>query len=210
MVQRIVGLFCLVGCLMIGQQALAQEFSADVINKKTDNQGPKKVFAGNGKERFEIASENPMMGSTAVILDESQNKYIVLMTERHMYMDAPHAMVRPLITQFWRVQDVNDACPQWKKAAEQAGTLNNWGSCTKVGSDTLNGRSAVKYEGVSSKGTKGYVWVDTKLHCVVKTDDLNGGIELHNIQEGSQPASLFEIPAGYTKFDMGAMMRQRQ
>jgi hypothetical protein len=44
----------------------------------------------------------------------------------------------------------------------------------------------------------------------VKTDDLNGGIELHNIQEGSQPASLFEIPAGYTKFDMGAMMRQRQ
>jgi hypothetical protein len=34
-------------------------------------------------------------------------------------------------------------------------------------------------------------------------------MELRNIQEGSQPASLFEIPAGYTKFDMGGAMRQR-
>jgi hypothetical protein len=209
-VRQIVGIFCLVGCLMIGHRALAQQFSADVINKKTENQGAKKIYAGDAKERLEVENSNPMMGHTAVILDESQNKYTVLMTERHMYMDAPTAMVRPLITQFWHVQDVNDACPQWKKTAELAGTLKNWGSCTKVGNDTVNGRNAVKYEGVSSKGEKGYIWVDTKLHCVVKTDDLNGGIELHNIQEGSQPASLFEIPAGYTKFDMGAMMRQRQ
>ncbi len=209
MIRRLVGLFCLAGCVVIGYRALAQEFSADVINKKTDNQGVKKLYAGNGKERFEVASGNPMMGPTAVILDESQKKYVVLMTERRMYMDAPPTMARALITQFWHVQDVNDACPQWRKTAEQAGTLKNWGSCTKVGSDTLNGRSAVKYEGVSSKGEKGYIWVDTKLHCVVKTDDTEGGIELRNIQEGSQPANLFEVPAGYTKFDMGAMMKQR-
>jgi len=195
---------------MIGHQALAQQFSADVINKKTENEGPKKIYAGNGKERVEVESSNPMMGHTAVILDESQNKYTVLMTERHMYMDASAMMVRPLITQFWHVQDVNDACPQWRKTAEQAGTLKNWGGCTKVGNDTLNGRSAVKYEGVSNKGEKGYIWVDTKLHCVVKTEDTSGGIELHNIEEGAQPASLFEIPAGYTKFEMGEMMRQRQ
>jgi hypothetical protein len=37
-----------------------------------------------------------------------------------------------------------------------------------------------------------------------------GGIELRNIQEGSQPSSLFEVPAGYMKMDMGAMMQQRQ
>jgi hypothetical protein len=127
---------------MIGHRALAQQFSADVINNKTDNEGPKKLYAGNAKERVEVESSNPMMGHTAVILDESQNRYTVLMTERHMYMDAPAMMVRPLITQFWHVQDVNDACPQWRKTAKQAGTLKNWGSCTKIGSDTLNGRSA--------------------------------------------------------------------
>lgn len=210
MVLRTVGLFCLVGYLMIGHLALAQEFSADVVNSKTENVGLKKVYAGKDKVRYEVQSQNAAMGPSAVILDEAQNKWIIVMAERHMYMDAPLMMIKPLITQFWRVQDVNDACPQWKKIAEQAGTYKNWGSCTKIGSDSVNGRSAVKYEGVSSKGEKGYVWVDTKLHCVVKTDGANGNIELRNIQEGSQPASLFEVPAGYSKFDMGAMMGQRQ
>jgi hypothetical protein len=32
--------------------------------------------------------------------------------------------------------------------------------------------------------------------------------ELRNIQEGTQSASLFEIPAGYTKMDIGNMMQQ--
>ena len=31
-------------------------------------------------------------------------------------------------------------------------------------------------------------------------------MDLTNIQERSPSASLFEIPAGYRKFDMGAMM----
>lgn len=207
MLQRSVLFLWLVGCLGIGHLALAQEFSADVVNTK-DNGELKKVYAGKNKVRFEVEGRNTGMGPAAVIVDEEQNKYIVVMPERRMYMDPPLMMVKPLITQFWRVDDVNDACPQWKKTAEQAGTYKNWGSCTKIGSDTLNGRSTVKYEGVSNKGQKSYVWVDTKLHCVVKTDE-GGGIELRNIREGSQPASLFEVPAGYTKFDMGGMMRQR-
>jgi hypothetical protein len=36
------------------------------------------------------------MGPTAVILDEGQNKYTVVMSERRMYMDAPTTMVKPL------------------------------------------------------------------------------------------------------------------
>jgi hypothetical protein len=193
----------------MGPQARAQEFSADVVNLKGNNAGMKKVYAGKDKIRFETESGNAM-GPSALILDEAQNKYTVLMAERHLYMDAPPVMARPLIDKFWRVSDVNDACPQWKKTAEQAGTDKNWGSCTKVGGDTVNGRSAVKYEGVSTKGEKSHVWVDTKLHCVVKIDGATGGFELRNIQEVSQPASLFEIPAGYTKFDMGAMRQRPQ
>ena len=201
---------CFVVFLAMASVALAQEFSADVVNQKQDNGGLKKVYAAKDKIRFEVEGKNAAMGPSALILDEAQNKYIVIMAERHMYMDAPQVMVRPLIDKFWRVQDVNDACPQWKKTAEQAGTYKYWGSCTKIGSDTVNGRSTVEYEGVSNKGEKSHIWVDTKLHCVIKTDGgTGGGIELRNIQEGSQPASLFEIPAGYTKFDMGAMM-QRQ
>lgn len=189
----------------------AQEFSADVVNRqKAGNAGFNKVYATKDKVRFEIAGANAAMGPSAAILDETQHKYVVVMSERHMYMDAPMTMIKPLITHYWRVEDVDDACPEWKRTAEQAGTDKNWGGCTKVGSESLNGRSAIKYEGVSNKGDKTQVWVDTKLHCVVKTDEGAGGFELRNIQEGPQPASLFEIPAGYTKFDMDAMMKQRQ
>lgn len=80
-----------------------------------------------------------------------------------------------------------------------------------VGPDTVNGRSTVKYEGVSSNGVKATDWVDTKLHSVIKTHGgTGGGIELRNIQEGSPAASLFEVPAGYTKFDIGSMMQRPQ
>ena len=210
MLRSMVRFSCFAVFLAMAHVALAQEFSADVFNQRQDKAVLHKVYATKGKIRFEVESMNAAMGPSAVILDEAKNNYIVIMAERHMYMDAPQMMVRPLANKFWRVQDVNDACPQWKKTAEEGGVAQNWGSCTKIGSDTVNGRSTVKYEGVSSKGEKGYVWIDTKLHCVIKTDGgTGGGIELRNIQEGSQPASLFEVPSGYTKFDMGAMM-QRQ
>jgi len=195
--------------MVICERALGQEFSADVVSQKSDNVGMKKVYATKNKVRFEVQGANPAMGPTVVVFDDTQHKYIVIMAERHMYMDAPVTMVRPLMQHFWRVDDVNDACPEWKKTAEETGTLKNWGSCTKIGSDTVNGRIAVKYEGVSSKGEKGHYWLDTKLRCVVKTDEGSGGFELRNIQEGSQPSSLFEVPAGYTKFDLGGMMQQR-
>ena len=208
MVQRIIGFFCLIACLVIGHRALAQQFSADVTSQRQSNTSVNKLYSSDNKVRFEVQTGNAM-GPSALILDEAQHKYIMLMAERHMYMDAPAPMVKPLITQFWRVQDPNDACSQWKNIAQQAGTDQNWGSCTKLGSDTVNGRETVKYEGVSKKGEKTHVWVDTKLHCVIKTDESSGGFELKNIQEGSQPASLFEVPSGYTKFDMGAMMNQR-
>lgn len=210
MFRQIFRFSCFVLFVVLAHMAIAQEFSADIFTSKNGGMGLNKVYAGTDKVRFEVQNGNAAMGPAAIILDVTQRKYTVLMPQRHMYMDAPAMMTKPLITKFWRVDDVNDACPQWKKSIEEAGSLNNWGSCTKIGSDTLNGRSTVKYEGVSSKGDKNYVWVDTKLHCVVKTENQSDSLELRNIQEGSQAASLFEIPAGFTKFDMGNMMQQRQ
>jgi len=207
-VRRIAVVGCLVACLGVGHLALAQEFSAEVFNSRMDSAQLKKVYAGKDKVRYEVESQNAAMGPSAVIVDEAENKWVVVIAERHMYMDAPRSMTKPLITQFWHVQDVNDACPQWKKTAEQAGTDTNWGRCTKIGDDSVNGRSAVKYEGLSKKGEKNHVWVDKKLHCVIKTEDGKGSMELRNIKEGAQPSSLFEVPAGYTKFDLGSMMNR--
>ena len=210
MVRRIVVFLYVIGIVAVSGVALAQEFSADVVQNKRGNQAPDKLYAAKGKVRWEPAERDPRMGSFALILNERTDKSLVLIPDKHLYMDAMPGMTKPLITKFWTVDDVNDACPQWKKVAEQLKTDQNWGSCSKVGSDTVNGRSAVKYEGVSKTGEKEYYWIDTKLKCVIKTDHGSGSFELRNIQEGSQPASLFEVPVGYTKFDIGSMIQRPQ
>jgi hypothetical protein len=201
-----------VGLLVVCQFAAAQDFSADVINQK-GGEGIQRIYSTKDKVRYEVAAQagqSAAMGPIALIVDEAQNKWLVVMPQRHMYLDSwPQMMKKPTVAQLWHVEDVNDACPHWKKIAEQAGTDKNWGSCTKVGSDTLHGRSTVKYEGVSTQGDKDFYWIDTKLHCVIKMEGgTGGGIELTNIQEGSQPSSLFEVPAGYQKVDLGALMGQ--
>ena len=81
------------------------------------------------------------------------------------------------------------------------------GTCHKVGNETVNGRSTIKYEGTNAKGEPGSAWFDSKLRFPVKWEGKNGSGEMQNIKEGPQPASLFEIPAGYTKMDMGGMQR---
>jgi len=51
-------------------------------------------------------------------------------------------------------------------------------------------------------------WIDRKLHIAVKSVRTDGsGFEFQNIKEGLLPASTFDLPAGYQKFDMGNMMR---
>lgn len=208
MVRGIVNVLCVALFAALAPVALAQDFSADLVSAKQG--GPSKVYSTKDKIRFDVEGKNEAMGPMAMIIDEANGKLLMLMASRRMYMDSVPAMMRtPLMSQFWHVEDVNDACPQWKKAAEQLNSAKNWGSCTKVGSETVNGRSTVKYEGLSTNGQETTVWVDTKLHCPIKTDASSGGMELRNIQEGSQPASLFEVPAGYTRFDMGAMMGQQ-
>jgi hypothetical protein len=118
-------------------------------------------------------------------------------------MEIPmHQLAESAMT-FWRPDPAN-ACPQWQKLAENLKQeKHRIVSCRKVGNDVVNGRAAIKYEGVSSDGKTGTVWIDPKLRYMVKWQSADSVMELRNIQEGSQPASLFEPPAGYRKFEAG-------
>jgi len=175
------------------------EFSAEVYNDKHPDSDAK-VYFGKDKARFEPAKKEAR-GGGAVIVDMTKQSWTVLMDERQMYMEMPQQMIGQRVGyDFFHAQNVEDACPQWLQMPRNQG-----GTCHKVGNETVNGRSTVKYEGTNSKGETGTVWLDPKLRFPVKWQDKNGGGELRNIQEGSQPSSLFEIPAGYKKFDMPNM-----
>jgi hypothetical protein len=187
--------------------AVAQtEFSADVVDlQKSAAVTQVKLYFG--KDKIRIESQNSgAHNSGAVIMNFATQTSIVLMAQQHMYMEMPaqaQTQRQAYIGAFFRTGDVENACADWQKLA-----TNNTGTCHKVGSDTVNGRSAVKYEGTNSGGEVGHFWLDAKLRFPLKWDGKNGGGELRNIQEGSQPASLFEVPAGFTKFQMPAGMTQ--
>ena len=190
--------------LLAASFALAQtEFSADIYNnQKPDSQA--KIYFGKDKMRFE-SSKKDARGGGALIMNLATQTSTVVMDQQHMYMELPAQIAAQRNTyHFFRTGDVDSACSDWL-----AQSWNKGGTCHKVGNETVNGRSTVKFEGTNSRGESGTMWLDPQLRFPVKWEGKNGSGELRNIQEGSQPSSLFEIPSGYTKFDMGAIMKQQ-
>lgn len=205
MIRVIFRLYIVVTICFVASLVFAQaEFSAEVFNDKHP-ESQAKIYFGKEKARFEPGKKEAH-GGGAVIVDMNKQSWTVLMDERQMYMEMPQQMMGQKVGyDFFHAQNVEDACPQWLQMSQNKG-----GTCHKVGNETVNGRSTVKYEGTNSKGETGMVWLDPKLRFPVKWQDKNGGGELRNIQEGSQASSLFEIPAGYKKFDMPNMGNMTQ
>jgi len=179
-------------------------FSADMTMKASAN-GPGvsgKVYFDAPKWRMDMNSQ----GHQAMMIFDATNKIgYMVMTEQKMYMEV-HV-------------DRPGRGPQMPKAKPMdpenpCGNDANM-ECKKAGTETINGRATDKWEFTSKDGQgENYTaWVDRKLHFPIKTQESNGSsMELSNIQEGKQAGTLFEIPAGFTKFDMSSVpgMPRRQ
>jgi hypothetical protein len=207
MIQKTIRTSCLIAFLLAATFALAQtEFSGEMFDSQKGSNG--KIYFAKDKVRFESANKDPRSGGV-VIMNLTTQTTTVLMNQQHMYMELSQQMASQRTAyNFFRTGDVEAACSDWMQLPQNKG-----GSCRKIGSETVNGRSTVKYEGTNAKGETGDVWLDPKLRFPVKWEGKNGSWELRNIQEGTQPASLFEIPADYKKFDMpnmGGMMQRPQ
>jgi hypothetical protein len=181
-----------------------QDFSADMVNTSDKTAaGTGKIYASKDKMRFEGSQQNGHGGT--VIMNFSTQTMDILMPERKMYIENPMGQgpgAQHTLNLF-RVGDAENACDEWQKWRKMAG--KSGGSCQKAGSDIVNGRSTVKYEGTSAEGDASTVWIDPKLRFPIKWQGKNSGGEMRNIQEGAQPASLFAVPSDYQKFDMGGM-----
>ena len=204
MIRPLIRACCLFAILLSAVFTFAQtEFSAEIFDsKKADSQA--KVYMGKDKMRVEPGKKDARGGGAAIV-DLATQSSTIIMDQQRMYMEMPAQMAAQRNPyHFFRTGDVDSACSDWL-----AQSWNKGGTCHKVGNETVNGRSTVKFEGTNSRGESGAMWLDPKLRFPVKWEGKNSSGELRNIQEGSQPASLFEIPSGYTKFDMGAMMKQQ-
>jgi len=203
-------LLLLFSCILTTAVFAQQDFSADVVRVKADNktmpQG--KMYVTKDKMRFESHEESG--GHQGMfIMDFAKQTSAVLMPERKMYVEFTPEQnpAKQRTWAFFRATDVDDACTSWHKMATE-----NWGSCKKLGSETVNGRNTIKYEGTDKQGKVNTVWLDPKIAFPIKWKDNqdNDGGELQNIKEGSQPSSLFEIPSDYQKMQMPMMPNMPQ
>jgi hypothetical protein len=186
--------------MLVGQSAFAQQFSADMINNSNGATNRQKLYVADGKIRMESAEGKGI----ALISDPSHNTVYMLNAEQKIYVDMA-AMSK--LTALLEPENADDPCPQWRKLSGDQAT-GAW-KCEKLGPDTLNGRKVVKYAGTSSKGETGNVWIDTHLKFVVKTEGPKASMELQNIKEGPQTASLFAVPAGYKQVDPKELMQAK-
>jgi hypothetical protein len=177
------------------------QFSADMLI--TGMRGPGGSATGKlyyGSMRVRIDMEAAGHQSEMITDLQSKTTYMV-MPQQRMYMeqkisDMPGRRGAP----DWKPYDPNNPC------ASREGT-----TCKKEGSESVNGRMCDKWLITDKNGRTDTVWIDQKNHIPIKTVSADGTtVELKNIKEETQSSSLFDVPSGYTKMDMGMMMRGMQ
>ena len=166
--------------------AFAMEFSADTVT--THKGGEKitgKLYYKPDRFRMEMKAHEDMIVITRTDKKVAWN----IMPAMKMYMEMPFDLKnRPM------VED--------KFEGETERKL--------LGSETIDGHPTKKYL-ITYKSGNGtdqvYQWIATDINFPLKTAATDGAWtqEFRNVRIGSQPGSLFEIPAGYQKMDMPQM-----
>jgi hypothetical protein len=177
-------------------------FSADLHVSSSHGESMNgKMYFTTGHMRMDM--EGGPHGGANLITNMATQTTDMLMPQQHMYMEfkADQAMMRrpgmmPSIKPF---SDPGNPC-----AGETGAT------CKKVGVEDVNGRTCDHWQITQKNGSVSNVWVDQKLHFPIKSVSPDSTWELTNIQEGEPDASLFVIPSGYRKMDVGGMMQGRQ
>lgn len=201
MLQRLVlmiALTSLISALPVDAAQLTRpqaEYSADSVMQTEEGTIEQHVYATQMKERQELLTGS---GDGVVQIFRYDTKVMwQLMPSEHMYME--HSME--------------------KASGQNKGKdISKWDfEETVVGEETLDGVKVTKYKTIatSTDGKKygGFSW-RTKDGITVKQDLLykEGNekkrmtTELKNLKVGRQDPKLFEIPEGFTKFDMAGMM----
>jgi len=167
------------------------EYSADSVMQNEEGTIEQHVYVTPTKERKEMLTES---GDGAVQIFRYDSKVMwQLMPSEKMYME--HSMEKN-----------KDKDPsQWDFQE------------TAMGEEVLNGMKVTKYKTIatSTDGKKygGFSWrtkegISIKSDLLYKEGNEKGRMmtELKNVKIGKQDPKLFEIPEGFTKFDMAGMM----
>jgi outer membrane lipoprotein-sorting protein len=165
------------------------EYSGNRVIESAQGTFTQKVHSAGGKERM----ETDMGGMQSVMILRPDKKLAwMLMPAQRMYMEL-----------------------DLSKAKEQSGSGPPADvTIEKVGAETVEGRSTTKYKMLMrDKSAGGFMWftdegIPIKMDMLSKEGQQKSRITmtLRDLKIGKQDASLFELPAGYSKMpNMGGM-----
>jgi hypothetical protein len=201
------GVLALAGCLLCGQApAGAQQFSADLLTTQGD--GAAAVPAGKLRVFDDkVRIETPELADGFFLVDGARPTAYFVRPAARIYMDARQSS--PLTRIFVPV-DPDNPCRQWQAMAKlaEAADQGDW-RCERTGEATIAGRSAIAYRAVSASGRVLLGWIDSvyKFPLQIRSED-GVTVTTANVRDEPQPALLFEIPAGFRKFDPRVLIEQ--
>jgi hypothetical protein len=173
----------------------SQDFSADVVYLAASKPDAPSTATGSSPHRSsklyvskdKMRLETRGFTNTVLLVNGGEQTAFALFPARKAY--------QPLATgpsEYFRVDNAEDACPDWQKVADQKIV------CEKVGPELVDGRQTVKYRNKgASEAAAAAVWIDLALKFVVKWQDASTSAELRNIKEAPQAADLFAVPSAY-------------
>lgn len=187
MLKGIIAISLCILFVFIAGTALALDFSADTVTTTGQHKVSGKIYYTDDKFRTDIKSPQDMT------MIARQDKKVVwnIMHDQKMYMEMP-------------IREENK--PRVNKEFE--GEIER----KLIGKETIDGHPIEKYlitYKVRDNTNQVYQWIATDINFPIKTEDVDGKFtqEYKNIKMGKQDDSLFEVPAGYKKFDVpGGMM----
>jgi len=205
----------------VAPPAHAQQFSADVVQIPARGTETSRIYVSGSRLRVQTSEAGQPRSS--VIYDPTQGTMIIVNDQNHTYMGGTNSpLVRAVANQtgtggfsrLFHPTNGSNPCADWNALVQTYARLDTTRtpphfSCQSAGSDAVNGRPAHKWRvtGVDNGTTKvGHVWIDDQLHVVTRSQDETGTMELRNVNTGPLPASTFEVPAGYRKLDLSAML----
>ncbi len=163
---------------------MPQEMSVTVVSSSGGHTNKAKLYMKADKVRM----ESETAAGTYTIVRRDLKKIWMIMPSTKSYMEMAEGKETPL--------------PEEKVRGEVSRKV--------VGSETIDGHPCTKYEvtaKMEDKTMTSYQWWATDINFPVKTAAVDGSwsAEYKDIKIGSQPDSLFELPAGYQKMSMPTM-----
>jgi hypothetical protein len=201
------GLLALAGFLLCGRApAQAQQFSADLLATQGDGAAATpagKLHVFDDKVRL----ETPELADGFFLIDGAKPSAYFVRPAARIFMDARQSS---RLTQMFVQVDPANPCLQWQAMARlaEAADQGDW-RCERIGEDAIGGRNATKYRAIAASGRVLFGWIDAtyKFPLQIRSED-GVTVTAGNVRDEPQPAPLFEIPAGFRKFDPRVLIEQ--